>query len=144
TGERVSRHEYTRNIQGRNALGNDGTNLIVASVYNRELWVHRRDPVTGVQSGPDTRSGSNTWSGGANNDLHGVSISGTEVPVAPQQSPRVYTIGAGTRTRKTDTSNAAGFAGWDNPDKNGAGFVFVEGKPFVVNGSGVVFEGSTR
>src|SRR5699024_2617586 len=49
TGARTSRHEYTRNIQGRNALGNDGTNLIVASVYNRELWVHRRDPVTGVQ-----------------------------------------------------------------------------------------------
>src|SRR5699024_9632847 len=33
---------------------------------------------------------------------------------------------------------------WVNPNRDGAGFVFVDGKPFVVNGSGVVFEGSTR
>src|SRR5699024_2663425 len=141
TGERVSRHEYTRNIQGRNALGNDGTNLIVASVYNRELWVHRRDPVTGVQSGPDMRSGSNTWSGGANNDLHGVSISGTEVTVVPQQSARVYTIDGGTLTRKTDAANASGWAGWYNPNSNGAGMVFVGTSPYVFD-SGAVDQGS--
>src|SRR5699024_8305722 len=52
SGDRVTRWEYTRNYQAKNPLGNDGTNLIVASVYDLELWVHRRNPVTGVQVGP--------------------------------------------------------------------------------------------
>src|SRR5699024_4398087 len=61
TGVRVSRHPYTRAIQAQNALGNDGTNLIIASVYNRRLWVHRRNPVTGAQVGGDMLSGELTW-----------------------------------------------------------------------------------
>ena len=143
TGARVSRHEYTRSIQAKNALGNDGTNLIIASVYNRELWVHRRDPVTGVQVGPDMRSGSNTWSEYANNNnLYGVHIDGTELTVVPRQTARVYTIDGGTLTRKTNTSNASGFAGWDNPNKNGAGMVWRDGLPCVVDGVGDVYRGS--
>ena len=143
TGERVSRHEYTRGIQARNALGNDGTYLLVASVYNRRLWVHRRDPVTGVQSGPDMLSGENTWPGADASDLFGVSINdaGTEITVVPTVAARVYTISGGVLTRKADSANANGLAGWNNPP-GPTGYVARAGAPYLIDGAGTVYEGS--
>ena len=144
TGVRVSRHSYTRAIQAKNALGNDGTNLIVASVYNRELWVHKRNPTSGVQVGSDMRSGSNSWPGADASNLHGVSINaaGTEITVIPGVAARVYTISGGTLTHKADAANANGLAGWDNP-AGPAGYVVRGGVPYLVDGVGDVYKGST-
>src|SRR5699024_6125825 len=61
--------------------------------------------------------------------------------ILPKQTARVYTVSGGSLTRKTDTANANGFAGWDNPNRNGAGMVFVGTAPYVVD-SGAVYQGS--
>src|SRR5699024_3590293 len=128
-------------IQAKNALGNDGTNLIIASVYNHELWVHRRDPVTGVQSGPDMRSGANTWPGPDASRLFGVIINGDELTVIPTAAARVYTISGGVLTRKADAANANGLAGWNNPP-GPTGYVARAGAPYLIDGAGTVYEGS--
>ncbi|WP_423058714.1 hypothetical protein [Brevibacterium linens] len=142
TGKRTSRHEYKRAVQAMNALGNDGTNLIIASVYNRELWVHRRHPVTGVQSGPDMKSGANSWPGADHSGLFGVNITGKELTVVPTVTARVYSIDGAVLTRNTDPKNAAGFAGWGNPNSDPVGYVMVAGAPRIVDSKGNVYRGS--
>ena len=147
TGVRVSRHPYTRAIQAQNALGNDGTNLVIASVYNLELWVHRRNPVTGVQVGSDMRSGSNSWPASGGKDLYAVRISGNDVEVVTASGSRVYLNSNNALVRKTDTANASGYAGWVIPSHVAAGMVMKAGRfgaivPFVVDGTGAVYEGA--
>ena len=142
TGARTSRHEYTRSIQAKNALGNDGTNLIIASVYNLELWVHRRDPVTGVQVGSDMRSGSNSWPATGGKDLYGVRINGNDVEVVTSWGARVYLNSNNALVRKTDTANASGYAGWELPAHDVSGCAWVNGTPFPVDSSGNIYQGS--
>ena len=149
TGERVTRWEYVHFFdpkQAKVALGNDGSNLVVAGVApTRRLHVFRYNPATGAQvsswqTAPD-------WTGGQ--ELEGVSVNsaGTEVTVLPLQTARVYMVSGTALTRKTDSANANGYAGWDNPNRNGAGMVMMAGRfgaivPFVVDGTGAVYEGS--
>ena len=142
TGERVSRHEYTRGIQAVNALGNDGTNLIIGSVYNLELWVHRRDPVTGVQVGSDMRSGSNSWPASGGKDLFGVRISGNDVEVVTSWGGRVYLNSNNVLVRKTDSANASGYAGWALPAHDVSGCDWINGAPYPMDSSGSVYQGS--
>ena len=142
TGARVARWEYTRGIQARNALGNDGTNLIIGSVYNLELWVHRRNPTTGVQVGSDMRSGSNSWPAAGGKDLFGVRISGNDVEVVTSWGGRVYLNSNNALVRKTDSANASGYAGWVLPAHDVSGCVWRVGNPYVVDGVGDVYSGS--
>ena len=144
TGARTSRHEYTRNIQAKNALGNDGTNLIVASVYNLELWVHKRNPTSGVQVGSDMRSGSNSWPESGGRDLFGVRISGNDVEVVTAWGGRVYFNSNNALVRKTDTANASGYAGWVLPAHDISGCDWINGAPYPMDSSGVVLEGTTQ
>lgn len=143
TGARVTRWEYTRGIQARNALGNDGTNLIVGSVYNLELWVHKRNPTTGVQVGSDMRSGSNSWPASGGRDLFGVRISGNDVEVVTAWGGRVYLNSNNALVRKTDSANESGYAGWVLPAHDVSGCAWVSGVPYPVDSSGTVYEGST-
>ena len=143
TGARVTRWEYTRGIQARNALGNDGTNLIIGSVYNLELWVHKRNPTTGVQVGSDMRSGSNSWPASGGKDLFGARISGNDVEVVTAWGGRVYFNSNNALVRKTDSANESGYAGWILPAHDVSGCVWVSGAPYPVDSSGTVYEGST-
>ena len=139
TGARTSRARMNVVFDYKVAVGNDGTNVVTASVTkNGNLYVLRWNPVTGAQVGSDW---SGVWPTGGR-ELLGVHVSGSEVTILPRQTARVYTVSGTTLTRKTDAANASGFAGWDNPNKNGAGMVFVGGAPYVV-GSGALYKGST-
>ena len=144
TGARVTRWEFVNFFdpkQAKVALGNDGSNLVVAGVApTRRLHVFRYNPTTGAQvSSWEAAPG---WSGGQG--LLGVSVNsaGTEVTILPLRTARVYTVSNSVLVRKTDTANANGYAGWDNPNRNGAGMVFVGTNPYVVD-SGAVYKGST-
>lgn len=139
TGARTSRARMNVVFDYKVAVGNDGTNVVTASVTkNGNLYVLRWNPVTGAQVGSDW---SGVWQAGGR-ELLGVRVSGSEVTILPKQTSRVYTVSGGTLTRKTDTANASGFAGWDNPNKNGAGMVWRGAFPCVVDGVGVVYQGS--
>ena len=158
TGEKVSWFGYERfatNAGGRLAIGNDGTNLVVAGITkSNNLYVMRYDPTTGAQVGGEPNPPSDPlggdwvatgWTGGR--DLLGVHISGSEVIIHPLQETRVYTASGSTLTRKLDSANANGFAGWVNPNRNGAGMVIRPGSlglnvPFIVDGAGDVYEGT--
>src|SRR5699024_8964837 len=142
TGDRVTRWEYTRNYQAKNPLGNDGVNLIVASVYNRELWVHRRNPVTGVQVGSDMRSGANSWPTTGGTNLYGVRITNDDVEVVTSWGGRVYTSSNNVLTRKPDSSNSSGYAGWVLPTHDVSGCAWVSGRTYPVDSSGTVYKGS--
>ena len=158
TGVKVSYWGFTRfatNAGGRLAIGNDGTNVVVAGITkSNNLYVMRYDPTTGAQVGGEPNPPSDPlggdwmatgWTGGR--DLLGVSISGSEVTIHPLQETRVYTASGNTLTRKLDAANANGFAGWVNPNRNGAGMVWRVGSlgvnvPFVVDAAGNVYEGT--
>ena len=153
TGEKVSWFGYTRfatNAGGKLAIGNDGTNVVVAGITkSNNLYVMRYDPTTGAQVGGEPNPPSDPlggdwmatgWTGGR--DLLGVSISGSEVTIHPPQETRVYTASGNTLTRKLDAANANGFAGWVNPDRNGAGLVMRGAPPEVVDGAGDVYRGT--
>ena len=143
TGEKVSWHGYSRTVQARSALGNDGTNLLVASIYNNELWVHRRNPVTGEQVGSDMRSGSNSWPASGSKDLYGVRINGNDVGVVTGWGERVYLNSNNVLVRKTDAANASGYAGWVLPAHDVSGCVWVSGVPYPVDSNGAVYTGSS-
>ena len=142
TGARVTRWEYTRGIQARNALGNDGTNLIIASVYNLELWVHKRNPTTSEQVGSDMRSGSNSWPASGGKDLFGVRISGNDVEVVTAWGGRVYLNSNNALVRKTDSANESGYAGWVLPAHDVSGYAWVSGLPHPVDSNGSVYKGT--
>src|SRR5699024_797072 len=145
TGEKVSWFGYERfniNAGGKLAIGNDGTNLVVAGVTKTpNLYVMRYDPVTGVQVGSDM---STSWPVPGGKDLYGVRVNGNEVEVVTGWGGRVYLNNNNVLTRKPDSANASGWAGWVLPNRDAAGADWVDGHPFVVDASGVVFEGSTR
>ena len=157
TGVKVSYWGFTRfatNAGGRLAIGNDGTNVVVAGITkSNNLYVMRYDPTTGAQVGGEPNPPSDPlggdwmatgWTGGR--DLLGVHISGSEVTIHPLQETRVYTASGSTLTRKLDSANANGFAGWVNPNRNGAGMVMLgtasNAYPAVVDGTGNVYQGS--
>ena len=153
TGVKVSYWGFTRfatNAGGRLAIGNDGTNVVVAGITkSNNLYVMRYDPTTGAQVGGEPNPPSDPlggdwmatgWTGGR--DLLGVHISGSEVTIHPLQETRVYTASGSTLTRKLDSANANGFAGWVNPNRNGAGMVWIGSTANVVDGAGNVYHGS--
>ena len=135
TGNRTKRWEYTRAVQNRYALGTNGDRLLIAAVYNTTLYVHQRDPVTGVQVGADATT---TWDLGYTKDLVGVHLDGTTLRIGHQKSVRTYTYSPGSIVRK-DPDNK----GWTNPNTSAAGFDMTHGWPCVVTESGNLFEGST-
>src|SRR5699024_10017442 len=98
------------------------------------LYVFKYNPSTGAQVGTTLTAAFDT---GKDAEVHGVEQLGGKIYVSPRGQVREYTVNGSTLTK------TAGFA-WDNPNWDGAGFVFVDDRPFVVDGSGVVFEGSTR
>ena len=147
TGERVTRWEFVNFFdpkQAKVALGSDGTNLVAAGVApNLSLNVFRYNPSTGAQVGSQW-STAQDWPASGGKDLYGVRVNGNEVEVVTSWGGRVYTNNNNVLTRKPDSVNASGWAGWVLPSRDAAGADWVDGHPFVVNVSGVVFEGSTR
>ena len=137
TGNRVMSSGFTRfyaKNQKKIAIGNDGENLLVAGVAPEAvLYVLRLDRNSGAQIGSDMTT---PFDAGYAANIHGVEIHGGKLYVSATAQVREYVETGGSWSLD-------GFA-WDNPNRDGAGFVFVDGKPFVVNGPGVVFEGSTR
>ena len=135
TGERVTNWVFTRftaSNQKPISIGNDGSNLLVAGVTpTPRLYVMRYDPVTGEQVGSDMVMSPES-------DYHftvnGVSATGGKLYVSAQQTVREYVESGGAWSFN-------GFA-WDNPNRDGAGFVFVDGQPRVVDGAGNVYKGS--
>lgn len=136
TGDRVVRWEFTRfdaPNQKKIAIGNDGTNLLVAGTHMKTavLYVMRYDPSTGAQIGSDMTT---PFDAGYAANIHGVEIQGGKLYVSATAQVREYVETGGSWSLN-------GFA-WDNPNRDGAGFVFVNGRPFVVDGSGAVYIGS--
>lgn len=136
TGARVSRWEYVHffaSDQKKIAIGADGSNLIVAGVApNTVLSAFRYTPSTGAQVGSQM---STNFDVGYAADIHGVATAGGKIYVSPRGQVREYTVNGSTLTK------TAGFA-WDNPNWNSGGFVFVDGRPIVVD-TGAVYTGST-
>ena len=143
TGKRVKSWNYDRAIENQNALGNDGTYLIVAGVYGDGLWVHKRSVSTGAQVGSDLRSKLGEWPTYGNKDLYGVHIDGSELTVVPSGG-RVYTISGSTLKRKTDSANRDGFAGWGSPGSTVAAWWDSSHTPHVATVDGKIFKASDR
>ena len=143
TGKRVKSWNYDRAIENQNALGNDGTYLLVAGVYGDGLWVHRRSVSTGAQVGSDLRSELGEWPTYGNKDLYGVHIDGSELTVVPSGG-RVYTISGSTLKRKTDSANRDGFAGWGSPGSTVAAWWDSSHTPHVATVDGKIFKASDR
>lgn len=143
TGKRVKSWNYDRAIENQNALGNDGTYLLVAGVYGDGLWVHKRSVSTGAQVGSDLRSELGEWPTYGNKDLYGVHIDGSELTVVPSGG-RVYTISGSTLKRKTDSANRDGFAGWGSPGSTVAAWWDSSHTPHVATVDGKIFKASDR
>ena len=143
TGKRVKSWNYDRAIENQNALGNDGTYLIVAGVYADSLWVHKRSAVNGSQVGSDMRSEVGEWPKYGNKDLYGVHIDGSELTVVPSGG-RVYTISGSTLKRKTDSANRDGFAGWGAPGSTVAAWWDSSHTPHVATIDGKIYKASDR
>ena len=143
TGKRVKSWNYDRAIENQNALGNDGTYLLVAGVYGDGLWVHKRSVSTGAQVGSDLRSELGEWPTYGNKDLYGVHIDGSELTVVPSGG-RVYTISGSTLKRKTDSANRDGFAGWGSPGSTVAAWWDSSHTPHVATIDGKIFKASDR
>ena len=143
TGEKVSWFGYERfnnNAGGKLAIGNDGTNLVVAGVTKTpNLYVMRYDPVTGVQVGSDM---STSWPSSGGRDLYGARVNGNEVGVVTSWGERVYLNSNNTLVRKTDTANESGYAGWVLPAHDVSGCEWVSGAPYPVDSNGTVYEGT--
>src|SRR5699024_2037323 len=144
TGEKVSWFGYERfhiNAGGKLAIGNDGTNLVVAGVTKTpNLYVMRYDPATGVQVGSDM---STSWPSSGGRDLYGVRINGNEVGVVTSWGERVYLNSNNVLVRKTDAANASGWAGWVLPAHDVSGCAWVSGVPYPVDSIGAVYTGSS-
>ena len=143
TGKRVKSWNYDRAIENQNAIGNDGTYLLVAGVYADSLWVHKRSAVNGSQVGSDMRSEVGEWPKYGNKDLYGVHIDGSELTVVPSGG-RVYTISGSTLKRKTDSANRDGFAGWGSPGSTVAAWWDSSHTPHVATVDGKIFKASDR
>ena len=143
TGKRVKSWNYDRAIENQNALGNDGTYLLVAGVYNDGLWVHKRSVSTGAQVGSDLRSELGEWPTYGNKDLYGVHIDGSELTVVPSGG-RIYKISGSTLKRKTDSANRDGFAGWGSPGSTVAAWWDSSHTPHVATVDGKIFKASDR
>ena len=142
---------FTAKGQKQYTIGTDGTNIIVAGVTpTPNLYVMKYDPATGAQIGgepnpPSTGGDMIDWDWNLTaRDLFGVHQDGSDLYITHKGSTRVYTVSGYTITRKAGNSGGTQWAGWRNPNSNAGGMTFVDGKPFVVDGSGAVFEGSTR
>ena len=143
TGKRVKSWNYDRAIENQNAIGNDGTYLLVAGVYADSLWVHKRSAVNGSQVGSDMRSEVGEWPKYGNKDLYGVHIDGSELTVVPSGG-RIYTISGSTLKRKTDSANRDGFAGWGSPGSTVAAWWDSNHTPHVATIDGKIFKASDR
>ncbi|MGO3021963.1 MAG: hypothetical protein ACTIIH_01835 [Brevibacterium sp.] len=137
TGVRVTRWQFTRftlSNQAKIAIGNDGTNLVVAGVHPTAgtLYVMRYNPATGAQVGADMTDTS--YDVQYTKELQGVYITGSVAYVAHAKDTRRYAISGGTLTR---TDN-----GWRNPETDAAGLAFTT-TPFLVAQSGELYRGST-
>ena len=137
TGERVTNWVFTRfyaSNQKPISIGNDGSNILVAGVAPEVvLYVMRYNPTTGAQIGSDmVMSPESSY----HFTVNGVSVTGGKLYVSAQQTVREYVESGGAWSFN-------GFA-WDNPNKDGAGFVFVDDCPYVVDGTGTIREGSAR
>ena len=143
TGKRVKSWNYDRAIENQNALGNDGTYLVVAGVYGDGLWVHKRSAVNGSQVGGDMRSEVGEWPKYGNKDLYGVHIDGSELTVVPSGG-RIYKISGSTLKRKTDSANRDGLAGWGSPGATVAAWWDSNHIPHVATVDGQILKASDR
>lgn len=143
TGKRVKSWNYDRAIENQNALGNDGTYLLVAGVYADGLWVHKRSVSTGNQVGSDMRSEVGEWPTYGNKDLFGVHIDGKDLTVVPSGG-RIYTISGSTLKRKKESANRDGYAGWGTPGATVAAWWDSDGTPYVATVDGKIFKASGR
>ena len=143
TGSRTKSWNYDRKIENQQALGNDGTYLLVAGVYADGLWVHKRSVRTGNQVGSDMRSEVGEWPTYGNKDLFGVHIDGSELTVVPSGG-RIYTISGSTLKRKKESANRDGYAGWGTPGATVAAWWDSDGTPYVATVDGKIFKASGR
>ncbi|WP_172171057.1 hypothetical protein [Brevibacterium sp. CT2-23B] len=152
TGARVSRWEFTRftaSGQKQFAVGTDGTNLLTAGVTpTPNLYVMKYNPATGAQIGgtpnPPSTGGDLIdfgWDLPAR-DLFGVRQSGNDLFVSHVGGTRIYTVSGTTITRKPDTNNSDGLAGFAHENRSCAGVAWVSGIPLVVDPQGRILEGS--
>ena len=139
TGDRTSRFEFPGLRSGRRAAlcsTSDGMLVnVVVTVAGDGIAVRTRNPVTGVEDA--SRSWNADWPKSAGTRLEGAALVGDMLYVTDKVYTRSYQINGSSLDRVEGL-------GWANPNRDGAGMVWVDGRPFVVNGSGVVFEGSTR
>ena len=143
TGSRTKSWNYDRKIENQQALGNDGTYLLVAGVYADGLWVHKRSVSTGKQVGSDMRSEVGEWPTYGNKDLFGVHIDGSDLTVVPSGG-RIYTISGSTLKRKKESANRDGYAGWGTPGATVAAWWDSDGTPYVATVDGKIFKASGR
>lgn len=143
TGSRTKSWNYDRKIENQQALGNDGTYLLVAGVYADGLWVHKRSVSKGNQVGSDMRSEVGEWPTYGNKDLFGVHIDGSDLTVVPSGG-RIYTISGSTLKRKKESANRDGYAGWGTPGATVAAWWDSDGTPYVATVDGKIFKASGR
>ena len=142
TGARVARWQFLTNAPSQKiGVTSVGSDLLTAQVSasGDTLIVNRRDASTGlvIESSP---TGLAVWDLSYTRDVQGIHWDGTDLYVAHRASTRVYTYSGSGYTRKAGSSNGTQWAGWENPNRNAGGMVFVGGVPVVV--SGAVYKGS--
>src|SRR5699024_344641 len=138
TGDRTSRFEFPGLQSGRRAaLCSTADGMLVNVVVTTSgdgIAVRTRHPVTGVED--TSRSWNTDWPKSAGTRLEGAALVGDMLYVTDKVYTRSYQINGSSLDRVEGL-------GWANPARDGAGMVWVDDHPFVVDGSGVVFEGST-
>lgn len=143
TGARVARWQFSTNAPTQQiGVTSVGSDLLTAQVSasGNTLIVNRRNASTGlvIESSP---TGTAVWDLSYTRDVQGIHWDGTDLYVAHRAATRVYTYSGSGYTRKAGSSNGTQWAGWENPNRNAGGMVFVDGVPIIV--SGALYEGST-
>ena len=143
TGARVARWQFLTNAPTQQiGVTSVGSDLLTAQVSasGNTLIVNRRDASTGlvIESSP---TGAAVWDLNYTKDVQGIHWDGTDLYVAHRASTRVYTYSGSGYTRKAGSSNGTPWAGWENPNRNAGGMVFVGTAPYVVD-SGAVYQGT--
>lgn len=140
TGSRVTRWRFETSAPG-NKIGvgvSPGGNLVTAFVPISNLYIVEWNPSTGAKVGADF---STPWDLSYTQNVQGVAWVGSSIYVSHADATRVYTTSGSTITRKTDSANSTGWAGWFHQNSDGAGLVW-DGVPIVATAAGELQQGS--
>src|SRR5699024_10224771 len=112
TGERDTRWllDSFEGITNKLTITTHDGELLVAGINTTpDFYMCRYNPSTGARL---QTYGPVLWDLKYTYDVQGAHFDGTDIYVSHQEATRVYTVSGGALTRKTDSANASGWAGW--------------------------------